>query len=87
LLTLDEVAQRCRLSAKAVRSAIRRGELRGSKVCGRWRVAPSAFRDWIDASAAVPVPRVRPSLPSPRPGGGQRGSHDRLAAIEQAASR
>ena len=83
LLTVADVAERCRLSAKAVRGAINRGELRASKLCDRWRVLPADFREWLAASVVTPSPTRVPVVPDPRPAATSRGSRDRLDAIER----
>ena len=38
-LTIPEVAERLRVSAKTVRRLLKRGELRGLKVGSQWRIA------------------------------------------------
>jgi len=69
LLTLDEAAQRVRLSPWAVRRAIRRGELDASKPAGRIRISEQAVEDWlkltrieadIERTDAHPLPALIP---------------------------
>ena len=62
ILTVEEVARRSKLGEKAVRGAIRRRELRASKLCGRWRIREADFEDWFEAGQVVvrPVAAVEP---------------------------
>lgn len=58
VLTVEEVSRRSKLGEKAVRGAIRRGDLRASKLCGRWRVRESDYDDWFErgrCAALTPV--------------------------------
>lgn len=86
-LTVEEVARTFRLSVKAVRSAIQRGELRAVKLCNRWRVPQSAVVAWVEQSVFVPAPAGMPAHVPPRPGAALHGSRERLRAIEQEATR
>jgi excisionase family DNA binding protein len=54
LLKVSEVADRCGLSPKAVRHAIRRGELRASRLCGQYRISEPDLRAWIEANVYRP---------------------------------
>ncbi len=59
LLTVDQVADVVQLSAEAVRRAVRRGDLRASKLGGRLRISPQSVDDWIRAAelrAPAPAP-------------------------------
>ncbi len=69
LLTVEDVAQVCGLSMKAIYRAIDRGELRAAKLCSRLRVHRDDVDAWIErctigrstvpvASAAMAPPRV-----------------------------
>lgn len=87
LLTVQEVAETCRLSTKAVRGAIRRRELNATKPCGRWRVAPGDMWAWLAATAVDPVPAPMPAMPAPNPSASTHGSLGRLDAIEREAIR
>lgn len=49
LLTIPEVAETCRLSEKAIRRAIERGQLKAFKLCNRIRISHGDMRDWIAA--------------------------------------
>jgi len=83
LLTVDEVAERSRFSTKTVRRAIRRGELRASKPCGRWRIRPCDFEDWVErATYIVDEAAVAPQLAPVPP----RGSGGALRRIEREVS-
>jgi excisionase family DNA binding protein len=48
LLTVAAVALRVSLSAYTVRQAIHDGELKASKLRGRWLVHPDDLAEWID---------------------------------------
>jgi excisionase family DNA binding protein len=71
-LTTHEAAARLRISERAVRNAIARGEVRALKVCRRVRIAESEFDRWVEASQVQPV--ARRLVPPPRevPGTGLR---------------
>ncbi|MGZ4239053.1 MAG: helix-turn-helix domain-containing protein [Solirubrobacteraceae bacterium] len=51
LLTPQEVAEACQLSARTVVRAIERGDLRASKLAvrGGWRILPADIDDWLAA--------------------------------------
>jgi excisionase family DNA binding protein len=51
LLTPQQVAEACQLSARTVVRAIERGELRASKLAvrGGWRILPIDVDDWLVA--------------------------------------
>jgi excisionase family DNA binding protein len=59
-LTVSEVAEQVGFGHQAVRRAIRRGELRAEKLCGRVRIEPLAVEEWCEAnklrSASFPTP-------------------------------
>lgn len=61
LLSIQEVCERVRLGESAVRGAIRRGELKASRLGNRLRVAPEAVEEWIRER------QVRPSVLPTRP--------------------
>lgn len=50
LLTVQDVADRCGLSMKAIYRAIDRGDLRASKLCSRLRVRAEDVDAWIERS-------------------------------------
>lgn len=54
LLTVEDVARLSGFGPKAVRKAIARGELRGRKLCGRWRIREEDYEAWVEAAAFVP---------------------------------
>ena len=56
-LTTRAAATRLRISERAVRNAIGRGELRALKVCRRVRIAECEFDRWVAASHVQPVER------------------------------
>jgi excisionase family DNA binding protein len=58
-MTTHEAAARLRISERAVRGAIARGEVRALKVCRRVRIAESEFDRWVAASQVQPVARRR----------------------------
>lgn len=51
LLTPQQVAQACQLSARTVLRAIDRGDLRASKLAvrGGWRIMPADVDEWLAA--------------------------------------
>jgi len=77
LLSLDQVAERCGLSVKAIRRAVDRGELPASKLCGRMRVDPTALAEWIERSRVGAEQSEPPPAREQRPTGGTR----RLRAV------
>lgn len=79
ILTVEEVARRSKLGPKAVRNAIRRGELRASKLCGRWRVRERDYDDWFDSCRIVVVPMTVVEVPTAP---ATRGSLEALRRIE-----
>lgn len=64
LLSVDDVAQIAKLSAKTVRRAIDRGELVAHKVCGRWRIRESDFEAWIERGRFVAARETSPKTPA-----------------------
>jgi excisionase family DNA binding protein len=64
ILTVEEVAGRSKLGEKAVRNAIRRGELRASKLCGRWRIRERDYEAWFDSGRLVVAPIVPVEVPA-----------------------
>ena len=82
LLTVGEVAERCRLAQKAIRGAIKRNELRPAKVCSQWRVLPADLSAWLSANVAAPQPGGAPRVPHPNPGTSGFGTREQLDAIE-----
>lgn len=76
VLTVDDVAELVQLGPEAVRRAVRRGELRASKLGGRIRIRRDDVNAWIEAQTlatpAMPAPAAapRPSRPGGRPAGG-----------------
>jgi excisionase family DNA binding protein len=52
LLTVEEVAERARVSSKTVYRAIWSGRLKAYRVGGQWRITESAMWAWIEAEAA-----------------------------------
>ncbi len=63
LLTVDEVAGLVKLDPEVVRRCIRDGELRASKLRGKFRVRPSAVDEWVDAMAVEPAAAPEPDRP------------------------
>lgn len=83
LLTVEEVATRSGFGPKAVRKAIRRGELRAHNLCGRWRIREEDYDAWVDAATFVPSALVEVGdPPAPR----TRGSLAALRRIEAEAA-
>lgn len=72
-LSVHAIAERLSVSEKAVRAAIRRGELAATKVCGRIRIAPEDFEAWVLQNRIIPQKKERyePSVTS-TPGVGLR---------------
>jgi excisionase family DNA binding protein len=77
LLTVEEVAHRSKLGEKAVRRAIRRGELRASNLCGRWRIRERDCEDWFDSGRVAGPAGVVLNVPPAPPVTGS------LAALRQ----
>ncbi|MGD9735925.1 MAG: helix-turn-helix domain-containing protein [Solirubrobacterales bacterium] len=59
-LSARQVADAYGLSRQAIYRAINRGELKGSKLCGRIRISPGAVAEWIVASRIEPREAARP---------------------------
>ena len=78
-LTTHEAAARLRISERAVRNAIARGELRALKVCRRVRIAESEFDSWVEASRVQPVARHALPVAREAPGTGLRAVLRELA--------
>jgi excisionase family DNA binding protein len=78
LLTVDDVAEVVSLSAYTVRQAIHDGELKASKLRGRWLVHPDDLAEWIDQGRARPVTPITPAGQhvQPRPPGPSGGFRD-----------
>jgi len=74
LLTVAEVARALRTSTKNVRGLVKRGELPGSHIAGRFVIDETDVRDYIDRQRVVP----RPPVPEPERATGARA--DRVAA-------
>jgi excisionase family DNA binding protein len=68
LLTVDDVARITRLSKYTIRAAIREGELKASKLRGRFLIEPADLQAWIDAGRVQPNPATRSDRDLP-PGG------------------
>lgn len=83
-LSPEQAAARTPLSRKALYGAIRRGELRASKRCGRWMIRESDLDEWIaggipaESDPSPPARRTRDRRPAA-------GSLAALRAIEVAA--
>lgn len=54
-LTVPEVAELFRCSARSVLTMIARGDLEGSKIAGRWLVTCAAIADYITRNLADPA--------------------------------
>lgn len=59
LLTVQEVADRLRLSARTVRLWLQTGRLKGLRVGGRWRVRESDLMEFLREAEAASTKRVR----------------------------
>jgi excisionase family DNA binding protein len=69
LLTPDDVADRCRISAKTVLRAIHRGQLRASRLGTQraYRMREADVEEWIERSVLAPPPARRaPDVPAAR---------------------
>ena len=83
LLTVAEVARRSKFGEKAVRNAIKRGELRAYKLCGQWRIRDDDYEEWVEGSKYVPASAaVAETVPVPP----MRGSLAALRRIESEAA-
>jgi len=56
MLTVREVADALGFKEDAIRRAIRRGELRAAKICGRLRIAPRDVEAWLEAAQVAAAP-------------------------------
>jgi excisionase family DNA binding protein len=65
LLTTRDVATHCGLSTRAVYDAIRRGELKATRICSRIRIRPEDLDAWLAAGEVNPPRRLRPVPASP----------------------
>jgi excisionase family DNA binding protein len=89
LLSPQQVAERCNVSASTVVAAIQRGELRAARLGRRYRIAEEAVTAWIESQTVRPPGRpVVPfgSLPEPvarPPARDEAGSAARLVALER----
>lgn len=54
LLTPDEVAERVPFTAQTIREMCQRGELRASKLRGKWCIFPESVDEWIAAGEPEP---------------------------------
>lgn len=59
LLTVPEVAERLRMSNRFVHDELRRGNLRGHRVGGAWRIHVEAVQAYLDANVNVAPEPVR----------------------------
>lgn len=72
-LTVNDVAASCGLSPRAIYRAIRRGELRASRLCSRLRIDPTDVACWIAAGlvdADVRTPAVESAVQPRGPANG-----------------
>ena len=73
MLTVAEIAEKTKLSRKAIYAVIGSGELPARKLCGRIRVCASDYETWLDASRISPEqPPGDPNV-AVRPRGLRRG--------------
>ncbi len=61
LLTVDEVAERLRVTVWFLRRELNGGRLRGSKVAGHWRIPADAVEEYLAAHSNTPVTAVHPN--------------------------
>lgn len=47
-ISIEEISQMIGLSSQSVWGALRRGELPGHKISGRWIISRAAFYRWFD---------------------------------------
>lgn len=86
----EEAADRTPLSRKAIYGAIRRGELRAAKRCGRWMISEADLEAWIGAGTAEPAESSVRMMPRQRRLGqvpAHAGSLAALRSIEAEARR
>lgn len=57
--TIDEVAQRWRVSANTVYALLRSGRLKGFKAGGQWRITPEALTEYETAPNETTYGTVR----------------------------
>lgn len=82
LLTLEEAAQRVRLSTWTLRRAISRGELLAYKPAGRLRVPVGAVEAWLASSKILPDLADSPEPDRPLPSRFPRSSGRFRACLE-----
>ena len=61
MLTIEEVAERLRVSPAQVRAMIRRGELPAVKIGSRWRMTSAALEAHLEKNPPLPVRGARRS--------------------------
>ena len=88
LLTIDEVAQRCRTSTKTISRYISNGSLPALKVMSRWRIVAEDLQDFLESSRWKPAAeaprkgnRVREPAPQPPPQEGYQSTKTLLAHL------
>jgi excisionase family DNA binding protein len=77
-MTVDEVADRARLSPKTVRRAIRSGELAAYKLRGRLRIPTQEYLAWVRRAVYVPPIPESESITPVAPPCGSRASLRRI---------
>lgn len=73
LLTPEQAGAILGVSGSTVRRLLNRGELRGVRIGGQWRLSEQSLTDWVaahetgapTASAATPAARVAPTVAHP----------------------
>lgn len=80
-LSPADVAASLSFTAEAIRRAIRRGELRAVKVCGRLRTSPEWVNEWLQGRTVHPYPE-----PTARPSPARSAEPTRRAGTVRAGS-
>jgi excisionase family DNA binding protein len=68
-MTVKEVSQLSKLGVKAVRKAIKCGELRASKLRGQWRMTDADYAAWLESGRLLVLPAavvLAPAAPAAR---------------------
>ncbi|MFC7443506.1 helix-turn-helix domain-containing protein [Laceyella putida] len=54
LLTTEDIAKRLQFDEATIRDLLRKGELRGFKISGEWRVSEEDLASFLEKHANVP---------------------------------
>jgi excisionase family DNA binding protein len=86
MLTPQDIEAYTGLEYHAVVRRLKVGEIRGYKLCGKWRVRPEDFEAWLEANVHRPVEPTQPRVPKRSSRPPAEGSLASLRAIERGAA-